>query len=86
MHITIQLQITVILVTHLNTFEYNLCRYAKILSQERRLRDMRSPHTKKAYYSGPFDMHDSIRPDRIRPDSIRSDKNLILCSVWYVTV
>ena len=35
---------------------------------------------------GPFGMPDSIRPDRIRADSIRPDKNLILCSVWYVTV
>ena len=36
-------------------------------------------------------MPDSIRPDRIRansirPDCIKPDKNLILCSVWYVTV
>ena len=36
-------------------------------------------------------MSDSIRPyrirvDSIRPDCIRPDKNLILCSVWYVTV
>ena len=36
-------------------------------------------------------MPDSIRPDRIRADSIRLDyirldKNLILCSVWNVTV
>ena len=36
-------------------------------------------------------MPDSIKPvrirdDSIRPDCIRPDKNLILCSVWYVTV
>ena len=36
-------------------------------------------------------MPDSIRPNRIRADNIRSDcikpdKNLILCSVWYVIV
>ena len=44
---------------------------------------------------GPFGMPDSIRPkgpfgmpdsNRIRADSIRSDKNLILCSIWYDTV
>ena len=40
---------------------------------------------------GPFGTPDSIRPERIMVDSIRldcirPDKNLILCSVWYVTV
>ena len=45
----------------------------------------------KAMLSSLFGMPDSIRPDRIRadrirPNCIRPDKNLILYSIWYVTI
>ena len=45
----IQLHNFTILLNYNNIFDSNVFRFAKILSQERRLREMKSPHTKKSF-------------------------------------
>ena len=65
--------------------------YCFYVIQNDKSMDMFKKISCKKNLEGPFDTPDSIRPnrirvDRIRPDCIRPDKNLILYSVWYVTV